>query len=206
MRSRWLVAAAVAAMILASASCSSTGSGRDAAETKSLPEAPTSVPVTPSTVLDPSQPLAVPFTADDGALVVTAGPPPSDVTQGQAVAMAEKLLPSGGRVADSNAAVSGLVTLAAGLTHDEVVDRPAWIVPYTQAIRFACPATATPQTAPPAASGLEAMIILRPVPPAGDQLRITPAPAFDYIGAGVIVCAPSTSPKVLDLYEMDAYR
>ena len=70
--------------------------------------------VPPSTVLDPTTGIQVPFTADDGALTVAVGDPPVNVTQQQAIDLLSSLVArvKGFPLDRSYAVVSGSVALA----------------------------------------------------------------------------------------------
>jgi hypothetical protein len=128
---------------------------------------PTTAGTPPSTVLNGPGNLTVPFTADDGALTVTAGPPPDGITPTQVQAILEMLgspPPSGGfnypvlPAAWPGSVVSGRVSLKAGLGVPAIDARPAWIVPITYA-GLICPYNPDEANHPPWASHL-AMIII----------------------------------------------
>ncbi len=189
----WLVAVVVAS--LGASSCSPDQSA----------SSPSTVPasqIAPSTVLNPSPGITVPFTADDGAFVVTAGAAPDTVTQDQAVAVAKDLLGSLPTAPQIRTVVAGRVTFAPGLTSDSVVERSAWIVVYTQESIGACVGLSTTPVAPASASNLQAIVVLGQPTPIGEDIRVSPAPVYDYLGAGLVVCYPSTQPRVLDLYQL----
>ncbi len=197
-RKRVLVAGAVAVLL---AGCSSGGASRSqpAGSATATTRAPVAT-VPPSTVLDGTRPVTVPFTADDGALVVTTGAPPADVTRDRAVARVRELRRTA-RSDDPNivAVVSGLVTLGPGLSPDAVVDRPAWIVIYTQNLLAACPARGTEPTMPAWASNLRAVIVLGERPLPADDGSGTISPIFGYDGAGTGLCDRSVTPSVVSL-------
>jgi hypothetical protein len=195
MRTPWR-AAIVIAVAFAVAGCSSGTSTSPNATT-----APTA-PVSPSTVLDPSPGVTVPFTADNGALTVTAGPAPDNVTQDQAVSITNNLLGAHSPTAQILSAVSGLVTFGPGLTADTVSGQPAWVIVYRRDGVVACPAMPTTATAPTTASNLQAMIVLGPPTPAGEDIRQTPPPVYDYRGAGIGLCGPAEAPRVLALFDI----
>jgi len=197
MRTPWR-AAIVVAVALVVGSCSSGTSSHPSDDSTA-----TTTPVSPSTVLNPNPAVTVPFTADNGALTVTGGPGPDDVTQDQAVAITNNLLGDRTRPAEIISVVSGLVTLATGLTIDTVSGQPAWVVVYHREVLASCPAMSTTMTAPPTASNLEAMIVLGPPTPAGEDIRQTPSPVYDYLGAGLGTCGGAReTPRVLDLYDL----
>lgn len=106
--------------------------------------------------------LRVAFTAGDGALVMTTGPAPDDVTEQQAADRAIQLRTSAGREPIVTV-LSGRVTIAAGLGPMPIVDQPAWIVAYTQLYVAACPdprlTGGVEPTVPLSASHLNAIII-----------------------------------------------
>jgi len=154
--------------------------------------------VSPSTLVDPTQGVTVPFTADGGALVLTEAEPPSDVTKERALTRFNELRthPTPTVVA----VVSGLVTLATGLGHDVVVNRPAWVVAYTEIDAVACPSMGPSETSPvpPAtASHLRAMIMMGEQPLPGTAGGPAIAPIFGYDGAGTGVCSLRTEPTIL---------
>jgi hypothetical protein len=177
----------VAVALVALVGCSSGAVRHDSSS-----RATTTTPVTaaaggpPSTALNGAQGLAVPFTADNGALVITAGPPPDDVTAQQAADRAARLRTSAGR-APIVTVLSGRVTLAAGLGPTAIVDQPAWIVGYIQEYVAACPgrpAGAIEPTVPPSASHLTAIIITGATAVVG------------YFGAGTGICTLRSEPEV----------
>jgi hypothetical protein len=190
------VAAGVLVVALTGCTSSSSPTGQPAA-TEST------VPVPPSTVLDGTNAVTVPFTADDGALVVTAGPPPADVTQERAVARVQELrVTSTGDPPHIVGVVSGLVTLRPGLGPDSVVARSAWVVVYTQRLNAACPMRGTEPAIPSSASQLRAIIILGEQPLPTEDGSGTIAPVFGYNGAGTGLCIQSSQPGVASLDEL----
>jgi hypothetical protein len=192
MRANMRVLAAAAVLLLV-AGCSSSGS------TSGQP-AQTAAAVPPSTALDGTKPVNVPFTADDGALVVTVGPPPADVAHDRARIRAQELRGTS-RADDPNivAVVSGLVTLRAGLSPDSVVNRPAWIVVYTQNLMAACPEMGAEAPVPTWASNLRAVVILGEQPLPADDGTGTISPIFGYDGAGTGLCGRKLTPTVVSL-------
>ena len=185
---------ALAVLILGGALCAGCTSGRSTV----TPTTTTAVSTPASTVLSPHPTVTVPFTADNGALVVTDGPPPDDVTQDQAVAITNELLRSQVSSPKVTSVVHGLVTLAPGLAADSVTARAAWIVVYDQDQLAACPASPQP-TAPASASNLRALLVFASPPPVGNDQRIVPSPIYEYQGAGLGLCGPTSQPVVLDL-------
>lgn len=183
-----------AATILGAAACTTTSGGP--AQVQRVP---------PSTLVDPTQGLTVPFTADGDALVLTEGEPPSDVTKERALTRFNELRthPSPTVVA----VVAGLVTVKTGLGHDLVVNRPAWVVAYTEIDAAACPTMGPSETTspspPPTASHLRAVIMMgeRPLPGTAGGPAI--APIFGYDGAGTGVCGPRTEPTILTEDELN---
>jgi hypothetical protein len=193
---KWVLVAGGLALLIAGCSSSGPASGPPI----NTGPTPTAVAVPPSTVLDGTKPVTVPFTADAGALVVTAGPPPGDVTHDRAVTRVQELRRTA-RADDPSivAVVSGLVTLRAGLSADSVINRPAWIVIYTQNLMAACPAIATEPQVPSWASNLRAVVILGEQPlPANDGTG-TISPIFGYNGAGPGLCYRQVTPTVVAL-------
>jgi hypothetical protein len=176
-------------LALVSAACTS-------GQTVDRPAVPdTAGTVPPSTILDGSTPVAVPFTADLGALLVTEGPPPSDVTREEAVARFEELRRSDRPSIVS--VVSGLVTLGPGLGVDPVSERPAWVIVYTATVAASCPAMIDPPpTPPPTASHLHAVIVFGDTTTPGFEPTYV-GPVLGYEGAGTGPCTQRTVPMVL---------
>ena len=178
----------VAVALLAIVGCSS-GSGRhdSASPASTAPPVTTVVGGSPSTVLTGAKGLRVPFTADDGALVVTTGGAPDDVTEQQAADRAIQLRTSAGK-APIVTVVAGRVTIAAGLGPMPIVDQPAWIVAYTQLYVAACPnrlSGGVEPTVPSSASHLTAIIITGSTTLVG------------YFGTGTGICTLRTEPEVV---------
>ena len=146
--------------------------------------------------LDPTHGVAVPFTADGGAFVVTDGPPPADVSKARAVARFHQLRDAT-KQPTVIAAVSGLVTVRAGLSPDPIVGRPAWIIVYTQGGAIAsCPAEMTTPVVPPDASHMQSVVIMGEHPlPNGSGRPIDPILGYD--GAGIGPCEPNAVPSIL---------
>jgi len=181
---RPVVAAAAAVAVIACTSCRTT----------TAPVANVQ-PIPPSTLLEPTQGVTVPFTADSGALVVIAGEPPPEVTKERALTRFHDLRAS--PTPTVVAVVAGLVTVGAGLGHDVVVNQPAWVVAYTETDVAACPTVEGTPTVPSTASHLRAVIIMGDQPLAGTGAGPMIAPIFGYDGAGTGVCSPRTEPSVL---------
>jgi len=179
----------VAALVIGLTSCRNTTSVGNAQR------------VSPSTLLDPTQGVKVPFTADGGALVVAKGEPPADVTKERALSRFHELRDPATKPTVI-AVVSGHVSLRPGLGQDLIADRPAWVVVYTESGVFNCPAIETMPTAPPDASNLRAVIMMGEQPLAGTTGGPTIAPIFGYDGAGTGICGPSTEPAVLTVDQL----
>ena len=179
-----------AATIVAIAGCTTHGGGPAEA-----------VRVSPSTVEDPTQGLTVPFTADGGALVVTEGEPPPDVTKEQALSRFQELRGSATQPTVI-AVVSGQVSLRPGLGQDLVAYRRAWVVAYTETGITSCPLIDTMPTTPPNASNLRAVVIMGEQPLAGTAGGPPIAPVFGYDGAGTGICGPSMEPVVLTVDQL----
>ena len=149
---------------------------------------PTEVP--PSTVLDPTKGIKVPFTADDGALTVAVGDPPVSVSQEQAIALLSSLVPriKGFPLDLAYAVVSGRVTLAPGLGVPPMTDEAAWVISHTESTGASCGARAlgAPE-APTTSSKLSVAIITGP----------TLSDVVMYEGAGTWLCAPRLSPEAI---------
>jgi hypothetical protein len=178
-----------AATILGITACTTTSGG---------PAQVSRVP--PSTLVDPTQGLTVPLTADGGALVVTEGEPPSDVTKERALSRFHELR-SPATQPTVIGVVSGLVSLRPGLGHDLVAYRPAWVIAYTETTVSSCLVETMPTT-PPDASNLRAVVIMGEQPLAGTTGGPTIAPIFGYDGAGTDICGPSTEPGVLTVDQL----
>jgi hypothetical protein len=183
-----LVAFAIATIVVVSA-CSSTTSHAGAGPTTTSTTSTTAEP--PSTVLisptdaQAASPLRIPFTADHGALIVTAGPAPAGITGPRAAAIVSSLRgPLGGfPLKVTQAPLHGLVDLEAGNGAPAMRGESAWIVPFDYGILPGCPAE-VPATLPASASGLKVAIVEGSRP---DQIVI-------YEGAGAAVCSPNVTP------------
>ena len=191
MRTRWQ-AAVVTAVALTVAGCTSgTPNGSSGTTATTV----TTAPVPPSTLLDPTRGVTVPFTADGDAFVVTDSPPPADLSEDRAVARFYQLRDAT-KQPTVIAVVSGLVTVRAGLSPDPIVGRPAWIIVYTRGGAMpSCPAVIG-MTLPLDASHLQAVVIMgeHPLP---DYSGHTIGPIFGYDGAGTGPCEPSPVPTIL---------
>jgi hypothetical protein len=172
------------------AACSSHASDDTARATA------TTAAVVPSTLLDGTSTLSVPFTADEGSLVVTPGRAPDGLTQERALTRFHQLR---GSTLEPTvvSVVSGEVTLRPGLTATPVVNQPAWVISYTIIVAAACPAmVGEPDTAPPTASHLHAFLMFGDEPvPSGASASV--ARVIGYEGAGTGICEPSTEPIAL---------
>ncbi len=172
-------------LALVGAACGGTATRASTPTTGTRPTTTTTPPVPPSTVIGgDTAALQVPFTADDGALTVTVGPYPSEVTAAEAVAIASSLdgtmlgLPP---VVDG-APLPGVVDLHAGFGAPAILHRSAWIVPFHFKLLYACPAQIAPL--PASASKLRVVIVEGPRP---DQIVI-------YQGAGGGACGGLPKP------------
>jgi len=154
--------------------------------------------VPPSTVLAADAQalrVGVPFSADQGALILANGPAPDAMAVGDAESVMKlvlaRMLP--GTSFDAGLPrpyqlLSGPVTLAPGTGAPPLDAVPAWVMIYP-GIPASCAPTLTPMTYPPAptwASGLHAIIVTNP----------DPSTAIVYYGAGTSNCSPPRSQPV----------
>ena len=149
---------------------------------------------TPSTVLDGSGPVTPPFTADNDALVVVAGPPPAGVDQDRATEILHQLAPDLPDHPTTFQVFPGRVTMADGLGAPALDGVAAWVVVYQRYAEAACPVegvgdeSSTTTTTPAWASGLTVLIVAGPSI-TDDVTR--------YEGAGVWLCSTTVAPSAL---------
>jgi len=139
--------------------------------------------------------VKVPFSADQGTLVLVDGPAPEGMAVGDAEGVMKvvltKMLPGTNFEAGwprPDQLLSGLVTLAPGTGAPPLDAVPAWVMIYP-GIPASCAPSLTPMTYPPAptwASGLHAIIVTNP----------DPSTAIVYYGAGTSNCSPPRSQPV----------
>jgi hypothetical protein len=126
----------------------------------------------------------VPFTADQGALVVTAGAAPTGITgaaAAQAVAGTSHFWP----VRAIGAPMPGTAHLRSGLGVPAIDGHPAWIVPVRYVGEYACPMIAYPTPSiPPWASHLTVIIVT----------GTSPGEIVLYAGVGTGPCQPNVQP------------
>ena len=138
--------------------------------------------------------LTVPFTADQDALVVTAGAAPSGIDLARAEALAAAL--PGGLYGSppvvAGPAVHGRVSIGAGLGVPASHAQPGWVIPVTTHAIFGCPLMMNPPSIPAWASRLVAIIVEGPRP---DQLIL-------YQGVGSGPCQPLTQVRVSTAAEL----
>jgi hypothetical protein len=181
-----LLIPAAAALVALAAACSS---GRAAVDgpPSTVPRTTTTTTVPPRTIIKASGPPTVPFTADRGAITVTAGDPPRGVSSATATALSSSF-PGVGTPEDvfrvTGAPIAGTVTLSPSLGAGTVVDAPAWIVPVMYRGIYACPAIRTPAQPPVWASELLLVVVT----------GSAPGQVVSYQGAGTGPCSPSGAP------------
>lgn len=143
------------------------------------------------TVLSPTASIRPPFTADGGALRVSAGDPPPHVSQQQAISLLRLLVPRtiGNETPDPiYAVVAGGVDLADGLGVGALHSVPAWTIRHEEIFPAACPAQAPGSpTPPPTASNMSAAVVTGP-----DLAHVVM-----YEGAGTYLCYPRLRPEAI---------
>jgi hypothetical protein len=185
---RFRVVALAIVLAVAAAACSTTTAPMahptSTSTTSTTVEPPSTVQIASTAVQHPSS-LTTPFTADDGALTVTAGPAPGGITAARAAALVASLRgPIGGfPLKVIQAPLPGLVDLEPGHGAPAIKGAAAWIVPFDYGLLPYCPAE-VPATLPTWASGLKVAIVER-----GDPNQIV-----IYEGAGAAVCSPNVTP------------
>ena len=175
-----MTVAALAALSVVATGCSSSGSTATSS-------------TTPSTVLDGTKAVTAPFTADDGALLVVAGPPPAGVDQDRATEILHQLAPDFPDHPTTYQVFPGRVTMAEGLGAPALDGVAAWVVVYQRYTVASCPVelddgSSTTTTTPPRASGLSVLIVAGPSV-TDDVTR--------YQGAGVNFCSTTAAPSAL---------
>ena len=152
----------------------------------------TATTVPPPTVL-PAQAkaldVAVPFSADDGALVVATGPGPVGVSSEDAEAVVRSVMLSNAPPSQPlppHESLVGQVSLASGLGAPAMAGVPAWVMLYRGVAIASCAAISKPvPVVPDWASGLHALIVT----------STDPATIVTYYGAGTGVCELRAKPE-----------
>ncbi len=180
----------VALVLVAAAGCTSSRPASNASDTAETSVPPTSQPPQPI-VGWAAGPLAPPLEADDNALIVLAGDPPSDVSQDQALAVAQHVVGDAVGGLSMARTFAGVATLSPQLVQigpgvPDITNAAAWVIAYRNRAPVACPSM-TSTSIPSTASDLDAVIITGPGP---DQVTV-------YHGTGTGPCIPSTSPVAL---------
>jgi len=142
--------------------------------------------------------VSVPFSADQGTLVLVDGPAPDGMTAGDAESVLKlvmaKMLPGSNFDAGlprPYQLLSGRVTLEPGIGAPPLDGVPAWVM-IDRGIVASCAPSLTPTTYPPApagASGLHAIIVTNP----------DPNSAIVYYGAGTQNCSAPRLQPVADV-------
>jgi hypothetical protein len=182
LRRRLVLTVALAFMAASACASSHSPSGTSATTETSVP--PTTQAPQPL-VGWTGGPLGAPLEADDNALVVGAGDPPPDVTQDQALALAEQAVGPQMWSGATTQAFPGIAALSPQVVQSsvgvhQVTNAAAWIVAYRSSVRPACPYMTPP---PPTASDLDAVIITGP--------NIDQAVVYHGTGGGICRNAPT---------------